>query len=125
MAQWLLLLHPHRENFAATMTEVERECWSRHADRLEARYRVDHNIDDRLFWFAGIDGVRDLFSGFAYQATVSGGVGYTLQIVAQRHSLLTVVGDQQCGNGEVAQPTSQLAPQTLAGRGVERGQRFV
>ena len=36
MAQWLLLLHPHRENFAATMTEVERECWSRHADRLEA-----------------------------------------------------------------------------------------
>ncbi len=46
------------------------------ADRLEARYRVDHSIDDRLFWFAGIDGVRDLFSGFAYQATASGGIGY-------------------------------------------------
>jgi putative salt-induced outer membrane protein len=44
--------------------------------RIEARYRVDHQIDERLFWFAGIDGVRDLFSGFAYQATGSGGMGY-------------------------------------------------
>ena len=45
-------------------------------ERIEARYRIDHTIDDRRFWYAGADAVRDLFSGFAYQATASGGVGY-------------------------------------------------
>jgi putative salt-induced outer membrane protein len=44
--------------------------------RLEARYRVDHEIDARRFWFLGADGVRDQFSGFAYQATLAGGAGY-------------------------------------------------
>ncbi len=46
------------------------------SDRFEARYRLDHTFDERRFWFAGLDGVRDLFSGFAYQATAAGGMGY-------------------------------------------------
>jgi putative salt-induced outer membrane protein len=45
-------------------------------ERIEARYRLDHSIDAHAFWFAGIDGVKDLFSGFAYQATASAGAGY-------------------------------------------------
>jgi len=45
-------------------------------NRLEGRYRVNHEIDDRRFWFAGVDGVRDLFSGFAYQSTIAAGAGY-------------------------------------------------
>jgi len=36
MAQWLLVIRPHRENFAATMTDEEREVWGRHAERLAA-----------------------------------------------------------------------------------------
>jgi putative salt-induced outer membrane protein len=46
------------------------------AERIEARYQLDRKISDRLFWFGKVDGVRDLFSGFNYQATVSGGLGY-------------------------------------------------
>jgi putative salt-induced outer membrane protein len=45
-------------------------------ERIEARYHVDHALSGHSFWFAGVDGVRDLFSGFAYQATVAGGAGY-------------------------------------------------
>lgn len=45
-------------------------------EAIEARYQLDHKITDDLFWFTGLDAVRDLFSGFAYQATISGGIGY-------------------------------------------------
>ena len=45
-------------------------------EALEGRYQLDHKITDKLFWFTSLDAVRDLFSGFAYQATLSGGVGY-------------------------------------------------
>lgn len=48
------------------------------AERVEGRYELDHKISDRLFWFAKADGVRDLFSGFNYQASVAGGLGYKL-----------------------------------------------
>jgi len=60
-------------------------------DRIEARYRLEHQIDARLFWFAGIDGVRDLFSGFAYQATAAGGVGYRF-IATDRTTLAGTLG---------------------------------
>jgi uncharacterized protein YciI len=30
VAEWIYFLHPSREDFAATMTEVELEVWSRH-----------------------------------------------------------------------------------------------
>jgi putative salt-induced outer membrane protein len=45
-------------------------------ERIEGRYELDHKISDRLFWFGSVNGVRDLFSGFNYQATLSTGVGY-------------------------------------------------
>jgi putative salt-induced outer membrane protein len=45
-------------------------------ERIEGRYELDHKVTDRLFWFVGLNAVRDIFSGFAYQATASGGLGY-------------------------------------------------
>jgi uncharacterized protein YciI len=35
MAEWIYFLHAPRENFAATMTEAEREVWGRHFERLQ------------------------------------------------------------------------------------------
>jgi len=46
------------------------------SERIDGRYELDHKVTDRLFWFAGLDAVRDIFSGFAYQATLAGGLGY-------------------------------------------------
>ena len=34
MATWFCLLDPGRDDFAATMTEIEIDAWERHADRL-------------------------------------------------------------------------------------------
>ncbi|HVN42523.1 MAG TPA: DUF481 domain-containing protein [Steroidobacteraceae bacterium] len=45
-------------------------------ERIEGRYQLDHKINDGLFWFGALDGNWDQFSGFAYQATVSTGLGY-------------------------------------------------
>jgi putative salt-induced outer membrane protein len=44
--------------------------------RLEARYELDHKISDRLYGYGALRGERDLFSGFAYQASLTGGLGY-------------------------------------------------
>jgi uncharacterized protein YciI len=35
MPEWIDLLHPPRENFAATMTDEEREVWGVHFQRLK------------------------------------------------------------------------------------------
>ena len=35
MSEWIYFLHPPRENFAATMTDEEREVWGRHFERLK------------------------------------------------------------------------------------------
>jgi uncharacterized protein YciI len=35
VAEWIYFIHPPRENFAATMTDAERECWGRHFERLQ------------------------------------------------------------------------------------------
>lgn len=35
MAEWIYFIHPPRADFAASMTEVEREVWSRHFERLK------------------------------------------------------------------------------------------
>jgi uncharacterized protein YciI len=35
MDEWIYFLHPPRENFAATMTEEEREVWAVHFERFE------------------------------------------------------------------------------------------
>jgi putative salt-induced outer membrane protein len=46
------------------------------AERIAGSYELDHKISDDLFWFGSAHGVRDLFSGFDYQVTLSAGVGY-------------------------------------------------
>ena len=35
MPEWVYFIHPPREDFAATMTDEEREVWGRHFERLE------------------------------------------------------------------------------------------
>ncbi len=47
-------------------------------ESIEGRYNLDRMITDRLFWFGSADAMRDRFSGFNYQATLAGGVGYKL-----------------------------------------------
>ncbi len=34
MAEWVYFLHPPRDDFAATMTDEERDAWREHATRL-------------------------------------------------------------------------------------------
>jgi uncharacterized protein YciI len=38
MAEWIYIIHPPRENFAATMTEAEQAVWSRHWERAKRLY---------------------------------------------------------------------------------------
>lgn len=45
-------------------------------ESIEGRYKLDRKITDRLFWFGSADLMRDRFSGFNYQATLAGGIGY-------------------------------------------------
>jgi putative salt-induced outer membrane protein len=45
-------------------------------ERGESRFQVDRQYTERNFWFTGVDAVRDLFSGFDYRVTVSGGLGH-------------------------------------------------
>jgi uncharacterized protein YciI len=35
MPEWIYFIPPPRENFAATMTDAERQVWSEHAERLQ------------------------------------------------------------------------------------------
>jgi putative salt-induced outer membrane protein len=46
------------------------------AQRIEAKYQLDRKISDRMFWFGALRGEQDKFSGFAYQASLSTGIGY-------------------------------------------------
>ena len=38
MAEWIYFIHAPREDFAATMTDEEREVWSEHFARLQRMY---------------------------------------------------------------------------------------
>lgn len=46
------------------------------AQHLDAKWETDRKISDRMFWFGALRGEQDKFSGFAYQATLSTGIGY-------------------------------------------------
>ncbi len=35
MAEWIYLLHPPRDDFAATMTDEEKGIWAEHFERLQ------------------------------------------------------------------------------------------
>jgi uncharacterized protein YciI len=47
MPEWIYFIHPPRENFAATMTDAERQVWSEHAERLQRL------LDDGVLILAG------------------------------------------------------------------------
>jgi putative salt-induced outer membrane protein len=47
-------------------------------ERIEGHYQLDHKISDRMYWFGALGAVKDQFSGFNYQATLSSGVGYKI-----------------------------------------------
>jgi uncharacterized protein YciI len=42
MSEWIYFLHPPRDDFAATMTEEERQVWGRHFERL--RQLLDEGV---------------------------------------------------------------------------------
>ncbi len=46
------------------------------AQRIEAKWQTDYKISDRTFWFGALRGEQDKFSGFAYQASLTTGLGY-------------------------------------------------
>ena len=46
------------------------------AERYEARWQLDRKITDKLSWFVGLRGEKDMFGAFNYQATASTGVTY-------------------------------------------------
>jgi putative salt-induced outer membrane protein len=93
-------------------------------ERIEGRYEYDRKFSDRFFWFGSVDGIRDLFSGFDYQATAAAGVGYTVidngatklgtqvGIGYQRLETQTLVKDSA---GEVIQRTNGPAQGDLVG----------
>ncbi len=93
-------------------------------ERIEGRYEYDRKFNDRFYWFGSVDGIRDLFSGFDYQATAAAGIGYTVinngstkldtQIGAgyQRLETQTLVKD---ASGEVTQRTNGPAQGDLVG----------
>lgn len=35
MAEWIYFIHPPRDNFAATMTDEEKQVWAVHFERLQ------------------------------------------------------------------------------------------
>ena len=48
------------------------------AQRVEAKWQTDYKLTDRMFWFGALHGEQDKFSGFAYQASLTTGVGYKI-----------------------------------------------
>lgn len=44
MGQWIYIIHPPRENFAATMTDEEAVVWSEHWQRAKRLYLEGHIV---------------------------------------------------------------------------------
>lgn len=72
------------------------------AQRFEGRYELDRAITDRMFWFTALRGEQDKFSGFAYQATLTTGVGYKF-----------IDTDDTKLSGTLGAGYARLRPQTL------------
>jgi putative salt-induced outer membrane protein len=84
------------------------------ADRIEGRYERDRKINHRVFWFGSVDGNRDLFSGFAYQATLSTGVGYKFIDTANTHlSGLLGLGYQRLQAQQLVQDAAGAVTQRI------------
>ena len=71
-------------------------------ERVELRYELDRKISARSFWFGQFDGSRDLFSGFDYRVTTTGGIGYKFIDTDTTHLSATLGAGYQ-----------RLLPQTL------------
>jgi len=48
------------------------------AERWDVQWETDYALTERLYVFGSLHYLHDMFSGFQYQATGSGGVGYKL-----------------------------------------------
>jgi putative salt-induced outer membrane protein len=72
------------------------------AQRLEGRYQLDRKLSDRMFWFGALRAEQDKFSGFAYQATLTTGVGYKF-----------IDTDATKFTGQAGVGYARLRPQTL------------
>lgn len=44
MSEWIYFLHPPRDDFAATMTDAEKEAWARHWARLQREFATGRVI---------------------------------------------------------------------------------
>lgn len=66
---YLAALYAESEN--SLINEVETT-----AERYEGRWQSDYKFTPRAFWFGGLRYERDEFSGFAYQASATTGLGY-------------------------------------------------
>ena len=61
------------------------------AQRVEAKWQTDYKLSDRMFWFGAFHGEQDKYSGFAYQASLTTGLGYKI-IDSQATKLTGTVG---------------------------------
>jgi putative salt-induced outer membrane protein len=66
--------------YGSTRGETTAQAWN-------IRGQANYNFTDRLYWYAGFGYIDDKFSGFAYQAVLSTGVGY--QIIKTDDTKLT------------------------------------
>jgi putative salt-induced outer membrane protein len=66
--------------YGSTRGETTAEAWN-------VRGQANYNFTDRLYWYAGFGYIDDRFSGFAYQAVLSTGLGY--QIIKTDDTKLT------------------------------------
>ena len=58
MSEWIYFLHPPRENFAATMTEEERNAWGQHLlaeDRLVLAGPTGGTVNTGIAIFEALD----------------------------------------------------------------------
>lgn len=44
MSEWIYFLHPPRDDFAATMTDAEKEAWAKHWARLQREFAAGRVI---------------------------------------------------------------------------------
>ncbi len=86
------------------------------AQRIEGRWELDHDINDHLFATGSLDGNRDRFSGFNYQATASAGIGYKfIDTDATKLAATVGVGYQRLQTQTVVKDTDGRVVQRIDG----------
>ena len=54
MSEWIYFIHPPRENFAATMTDEEKQVWSVHFERLQRLQKASIPAPRAVAYLAGL-----------------------------------------------------------------------